>query len=231
LNEAAQNFTAELRRQPSPFYFQAAADLTRIATARAHTLSELLENLKTCSQASVFYHTFQTLHEHHYIREGFTNDFAHWAFAACNEVGLAEKLAAVDVRDFTSMESLREKFVLLLGTHLERNPVAGLRTAFEPFYFLAAETIEVPTPFVAHTVEEFAECIQNVSLGSIQHHFISARLRLKLKSNDFSVWLEEEAGLEQVAARLNRIDIYTNTLNDVRRRIYRTVQLALKEKP
>ncbi len=231
MNEAAQPPPAELRRQPSPFYFQSSADLTRIATARAHTLNELLENLKSCSQASVFYHTFQTLHEHHYIREGFTNDFAHWAFAACNEVGLAEKLAAVDVRDFTSMESLREKFVLLLGGHLEKNPASGLRTAFEPFYFLEAETVELPTSFVAHSVEEFAECVQNVSLGSIQHHFISARMRLKLKSNDFSVWLDEEAGLEQVATRLNRIDIYTNTLNDVRRRIYQTVTQALKGRP
>jgi len=50
-----------------------------------------------------------------------------------------------------------------------------------------------------------------VSIHSIHHHFIEARLRLKLASNDFSAWLEKELGLRQAAASLNRIDIYTLT--------------------
>ena len=45
------------------------------------------------------------------------------------------------------------------------------------------------------------------------------RLRLKLNSNDFSLWLENEMELPTLADRLTRIDIYTSTLNDIRRAI------------
>jgi hypothetical protein len=38
-------------------------------------------------------------------------------------------------------------------------------------------------------------------------------------SNDFSQWLEEEVGLPQAAESIERIDIYTNTLEGVRQHI------------
>jgi hypothetical protein len=208
----------------TPFYFNSAAYLTRIGRERATNLAELLEGLKNCPEASVFHHTFQTLREHHYIRAGFSNDFAQWAFAACNEVGLAERLAAVDVRDFTSLLAMRRRIVEAVESYLQQNPAAGARPAFEPFYFCASETVVVPTPFVARNLEEFAAGLERVSLYSISHHFISARLRLKLASNDFSVWLDEELGLAPLAARLNRTDIYTSTLNEVRHRLLQVVQ-------
>ena len=70
---------------------------------KATTLQELLEAIRTCAESSIFQHTFQTLAEHHFINGGFSNDFSHWAFASCNEVELAERLAAIDVREFTSI--------------------------------------------------------------------------------------------------------------------------------
>ena len=208
----------------APFYFNSESHLTRIGRERAANLDELLRGLKSCPDASIFYHTFQTLREHHYIRGGFSNDFAQWAFAACNEVGLAERLAAVDVRDFTSIGEIRGRIVGTVESHLKQNPASGARPAFEPFHFCASETVVAPTPFVANTLAEFAEALQRVSLYSIHHHFITARLRPPLTRNDFSVWLEEELGLAAVAARLNRIDMYTSTLNDVRAKILHIVQ-------
>jgi hypothetical protein len=216
--------TIGARTASKPFYFNSESHLTRIGRERATNLAELLENLKNCPDASIFYHTFQTLREHHYIRGGFSNDFAQWTFAACNEVGLAERLAAVDVRDFTSIQEIRHRIVGLVESYLKANPASGARPAFEPFYFCASETVVTPTPFVANTLEEFAECLQQVSLHSIHHHFITARLRPPLTRNDFSVWLEEELGLASLAARLNRIDIYTATLNDVRQKILQLVR-------
>src|ERR1700675_314095 len=92
------------RKAHTPFYFNSEAHLTRIGRERATNLAELLEEVKSCREASIFHHTFQTLREHHYIRGGFSNDFAQWVFAACNQVELAERLAAIDVRDFTTLE-------------------------------------------------------------------------------------------------------------------------------
>jgi hypothetical protein len=66
------------QRQPAPprkpgekpFYFNRSEHLMRIGRERASTLSELLETLRQCPDDSIFQHTFRTLQEHHFIRQG-----------------------------------------------------------------------------------------------------------------------------------------------------------------
>jgi Family of unknown function (DUF5752) len=217
----------QLRTPVKPFYFNTSAHLLRITTHKANTLAELLAALRVCTDDSMFQHTFRTLQDHHFIREGFSNDFAHWALTACNEPGLAEQLASVDVREFTSLGELRERFVQIVENHLQLNPADGSRRAEETFYFCAADIVMLPTNFVAETMQDFAKGMREVSVHSIHHHFIEARLRLKLMSNDFSQWLHEDVGLTEAARALNRIDIYTATLEDVRMQIVRVVERAL----
>jgi len=226
----AQNLpqpASPLRWARAPFYFNSAAHLIRIGQQKATTLAELAEYLRTCPDASIFQHMFQARQEHPYIREGFSHDFAHWAVAACNEIGLAERLAAVDVREYTSIKALRETLIGIVEEYLKKNPRTRERTAFEPFYFCASDTVVVPTPIVARNLAEFAEGLKQVSISGIHYHFIQARLRLKLNSNDFSVWLEQELDLGTLADRINRIDIYTSTLQDVRRQILKIIEKAL----
>lgn len=217
-----------LQRKPAkPFYFNTSAHLLRITTQRANTLADFLEALQKCPEDSIFQHSFRTLQEHHFIRQGFSNDFAHWTLSACNEPGLAERLAGVDVREFTSVAELRERFVKIVAEFLRDNPAAGLRLAEDTFYFCASDIVVMPTSFVAGTIQDFAEGLRKVSVHSIHHHFIEARLRLKLMSNDFSQWLHEDAGLTETARELNRIDIYTATLENVRAQMVRIVERAL----
>jgi len=215
------------RTPVKPFYFNTSGHLLRITTQKANTLAELLVALRTCPDESIFQHTFRTLQEHHFIREGYSNDFAHWALAACNEPGLAEQLAGVDVREFTSLSELRERFVQIVEKHLQFNPADGPRMAEETFYFCASEIEVMPTNFVAETMQDFTRGLREVSVHSIHHHFIEARLRLKLMSNDFSQWLHEDVGLTDAARALNRIDIYTATLEDVRRQMVRLLERSL----
>ncbi len=210
-----------------PFYFNTSAHLLRISREKASTLCELLGAIRTCPEDSIFQHTFRTLQEHHFIREGFSNDFAHWALFACNEPGLAEQLAGVDVREFTSIEELRLRIAQIIDAYVQRNQKAGDRVAREVFYFCASDIIVMPTPFVANSLPEFAEGLRQVSVHSIHHHFIEARLRLKLMSNDFSQWLQDDMGLVAAARALNHIDIYTGTLEDVRRQIVKVVERAM----
>jgi hypothetical protein len=208
----------------SPFYFNSAAHLLRIGREKAATLTELLEAIRTCPESSIFQHTFQTLAEHHFITGGFSNDFSHWAFASCNEVELAERLAAIDVREFTSIATLRERLIHIIESYLQKNPRAATRPAMEPFYLMASDLVVVPTPYVARNLEEFADGLHKVSIHAIYYHFIDARLRLKLNSNDFSVWLEKELDLPQAAEKVNRIVIYTLTLEEVRRGILKIIE-------
>ena len=202
--------TATLQRTPvKPFYFNTSAHLLRITKYKANTLAELLDAMRASPEDSIFQHTVRTLEEHHFLRAGFSNDFAYWALAACNEPSLAEALASVDVREFTSVAELRARLVQLLEKHLHQDPEIGTRAAEETFYFCAADSVVIPTGFQANTLHEFADGIRRVSVHSIHHHFIEARLRIKLMSNDFSQWLHEDAGLTETARSLNRIDIYT----------------------
>jgi hypothetical protein len=219
--------TTRPRWARSAFYFNSASHLLRIGREKATTLVELLEAIRTCPESSIFQHTFQTLAEHHYISSGFSNDFSHWAFASCNEVELAERLAAIDVREFTSIAALRERLIHVIESYLQKNPRAATRTAMEPLYLMASDLVVVPTPYVARNLEEFADGLGKVSIHAIYYHFIDARLRLKLNSNDFSVWLDKELDLPQAADKVNRIDIYTSTLEDVRRSILKIVEAEM----
>jgi Family of unknown function (DUF5752) len=216
-----------VRTPAKAFYFNTSTHLSRITRQKSNTLTEFLDALRECPEGSIFQHSFRTLQEHHFIREGFSNDFAHWVLSACNEPSLAEGLASVDVREFTSVAELRERFIQIVRNFLQRDPAASTRMARETFYFCASDSVVIPTNFVAHTLPEFAEGLRGISVHSIHHHFIEARLRLKLMSNDFSQWLHEDLGLTETARQLNRIDIYTVTLEDVRKQIIRIVERAL----
>ena len=224
---APQLPTTRPRWARSPFYFNSASHLLRIGREKATTLMELLEAIRTCPESSIFQHTFQTLAEHHFISSGFSNDFSHWAFASCNEVELAERLAAIDVREFTSMAALRERLIHVIESYLQKNSRAATRVAMEPFYVMASDLVVVPTPYIARNLEEFADGLHKVSIHAIYYHFIDARLRLKLNSNDFSIWLEKELDLPQAADKINRIDIYTSTLEEVRRGILKVLETEM----
>jgi hypothetical protein len=218
---------APLRTPEKPFYFNTSEHLLRIGRHRANTLPELLQALRECPDGSIFQHTFRTLQEHHFIRQGFSNDFAHWSLSACHEPVLAEQLASVDVREFTSIDGLRARMVEIVEEFLEAYPRSASRPAHEPFYFCAADLVVLPTPYVPDSLPGFVDGLRQVSVHSIHHHFIEARLRLKLMSNDFSQWLEEEVGLKETAQAIERIDIYTNTMEGVRQQIARIVQQAV----
>jgi hypothetical protein len=216
-----------MRKPDKPFYFNTSEHLVRIGRQKATTLAELWQALQTCPDDSIFQHTFRTLQEHHFIRQGFSNDFAHWCVSACNEPVLAEQLASVDVREFTAIDGLRKKMVGIVDDFLQQHPHSGSKAAHEPFFFCASDIVVLPTPFKPDSMPGFLDGLKEVNVHSIHHHFIEARLRLHLMSNDFSQWLEAEAGLHQAAESIERIDIYTNTMEGVRQQIAGIVEQNL----
>jgi hypothetical protein len=203
----------------TPFCFCSASSLTRVTGMRADSLAGLLENLRECSEASIFNHTFQTLEHHHFLTEGFSNDFAQWVLTSCNQPGLAERLASRDIRQYPKIEDLRGDFVRIIEEHLARSPESGKRTALEPFYFSEAVIVALPTLWKAYTLQEFCDAIRHVSIHTIHYHFVAARLREPFTWNDFSLWLDQSLGLRELSDRVDNIDIYTNTLESVRKQI------------
>jgi len=213
-----------------PFEFITASYLVLIGNQKACNLLELQQGIEGCSDASIFYHTFQSMGRHHFLlTEGFSNDFAQWVFGACNRPVPAEQLASLDIRDYVSLADLRGDLRRILGDYCKGNAREAQQAAFEPFYF--GETIEegVPLGIRAWTLEEFHSAVKKLGHAPLQFHFITSRLRLHLRSNDFSQWLSKELGLGELAKKIDRIDIYTNTLDSARDKISQLIEKELEQ--
>jgi len=217
-----------MKEAEQPFQFVTAPFLSRINNQVAGTLSELRDGLDHATDASIFYHTFQTLGRHHFLTEGFSNDFAQWVLASLNRAGLAERLAGIDVRDYLSMAELRSDLLRMILEHCEAEPRDAQLSAFEPFFFCEAVEVTAPLDLEARTLEQFRDGVAHIGHASFYHHFIASRLRLQLKTNDFSYWLENSLGLVELASRCNRIDIYAHTLDTARQKMIGTINQELR---
>jgi Family of unknown function (DUF5752) len=208
-----------LKRAQQPFQFATASYLTRICNQRATRLVELKKGLGECSDASIFYHTFHSLRRHHFLTEGFSDDFAQWIMAGCNLAELAEQLASLDLREYANLLDLRNDLLALVGNYCQAYPERAQQKAFEPFYFSESIEVSLPLGIQAQTLEEFQGILGELSNASFHFHFVTSRLRLHLRNNDFSLWFSSELGLEDLAQRAGRIDIYTNTLEAARKQL------------
>lgn len=209
---------------PHPFQFMTASYVIQINNQTVHTLEQLKEALNQASDASIFYHTFQSLGRHHFLTEGFSNEFAQWALAGLNRPQLAERLGGVDVRDYLSLAELRADLLRIVTEYCETNPREAAITAFEPFHFCECAEVTTPLGPPARSLTEFREALEKLSHASLYYHFLASRLRLKLQTNDFSRWLGCAMGREDLARRINRIDIYANTLDSARDSMVRIVR-------
>jgi len=204
-----------------PFEFFTVAPLIRVGNEVVETLAELRDGLERCSDASIFHHTFQTLGRHHFLTEGFSSDFAQWVLTATNRRELAEQLASLDIGDYLSIAELRSDLRRIVASYCDLFPQYANQTALERFWFCEGIEVSVPLDRCASTLEELQAGVEQMSHASFFFHFVSSRMRLHLRTNDFSLWLSRELGLERLAADVNRIDIYTNTLDSARAALVR----------
>jgi uncharacterized protein DUF5752 len=205
-----------MKTAEQPFYFNTASYVTCVSDIRATNLHQLADGLKRASDASIFDHTFQSLRRFHFLTEGFSNDFAQWALASCNRPELAEALAGLDIRRYTQLADLRADLTRLVDDYCAAHSAYARLDAFEPFYFCESMEVTVHMGVTARTLEEFRRGLENISHAAFQYHFLTSRLRLHKLTNDFSWWLEKELGLTDLARRVNRIDVYTNTIESAR---------------
>lgn len=211
-------------RAKAPFHFATASYLVRIGNEVAHNLLELQRGIAACSDASIFYHTFQSLGRHHFLTEGFSNDFAQWVLASCNRPSLAEQLASLDIRDYVSLADLRGDLLRLLRDYCQGNSRECQQAGFEAFYFAESPEEEVSLGIETWTLAEFYEALKHLPHGALQFHFLTSRLRLHLRTNDFSVWLAKELALTELARKIDQIDIYTNTLDSACTKISKLIE-------
>ena len=201
------------------FQFCSSASLEKLTGRKAHNLDELLELVKTCSRSSVFYHTFSAFRKLREIQTPYTNDFAVWIARHLNEEALAEKLLAIDLAEYNTIESLRARIIQLLEDHRSENHLLFERTATEPFYLYSLVRFVYLTDKFAYDLSSFRQLLDTISIDSIYYHFIESRLQTHLKSDDFSSWIEENLNYKELAENIRNIDINIYTLEELRVRI------------
>jgi hypothetical protein len=208
----------------NPFYFCTSSNLVELTGEKADNLEELVGLLKRCTGSAIFYHVFQSYRERHFAIEKYHSDFAQWISNSLDEEALAERLGVLDVRDFTSIRALREVIIQNIENHLQEHPQYKDRKGKTPFFFCQSVSIITPTKHIAWGLEDFYRIIENIGVRSIHYHLIEARLRLGIRTNDFSHWIRTSLNKERLAKRVENIDIYLHTLEEIRRIILQHVQ-------
>jgi len=216
--------TVETRIAKTPFELYTLAHVTRRRGQTASTPRELLASLATCSDESIYHHVIVAMRSQLGVTGRVSNDLAQWAACSLKREELGERLAMADL-DCHTIADLRKSLCQIVGDYLEAFPASADEVAETPFYFCEGLDVEVPVDSRARTLEEFRQCVEEMSGESFYLHFVAPRSRRERQSNDFSVWLETSLGLGALAKKINEIDLMDSTLEGARERILELIDL------
>ena len=203
------------------FRFYTRLQLKALTALKASNITGLVELIRTVPGSSIYYHTHHFLQQHQYLSPEPPNDFAYWITNALNEDVLGEKLASIDTIQYPTIRSLRNEIVRVISDYIRRNPSIKLRFASpdKVFHFIKSISFVMPTPYVAKNLKDFAEILKKITLDSVYFHMFEARLRLEKETNDFSFWLGTSLLEKGLAQKINSLDPYTYTMEDLRKKV------------
>ena len=204
----------------SPFIVKDCA-LAAIATGkRAQNIRELLDNIRTISAASIYYHFWGGLLRPRFDDPEYNNDLAIWAFYGLQDTVLAERLGIIHPNDYSDLEALRGEIIDVLEERLDEMDWVPWAKADNQFYFVRSQIVVFDTMRRIRTPEELARLIPDLSLGSIFYHFIDAQRRSPKGIDDFQAWLMESfQGYDALCRSLDALDPFFSGLNDLRTKL------------
>ncbi len=214
-----------------PFVFYTRLHLSELTGLRACTVTELLDMIKEVSQSCIYHHTHRYLQPHQFLSPEPPNDFAYWVTNVWGERRLGERLASIDIVQFSSLRQLRDAIVLAIENYLEKYPHIKRKFASpgDEFHFTKTVSFFLPTPYIAHNLSEFADLLKQTTLNSLYFHIFEARLRLDKGINDFSYWLDTSLGESKLSDQIQCLDPYTYTMNDLKITILKLINNRLSE--
>src|ERR1700692_1411379 len=159
--------------QQTPFRFYTELRLVQLTGRKARTIRQLLGHLQKVPGSSIFYHTHQRLLEHHFETPTGPNDFGLWVADALQEDALGERLAFIDLRDYSSVRDLRSAIIAIIENQIVRDGKIRLRHSppGEEFHFCRSKSFVMSTGQVAQSVEEFFRVLPSISNPSLYFHF------------------------------------------------------------
>ncbi|MFH0941203.1 MAG: DUF5752 family protein [Candidatus Omnitrophota bacterium] len=208
------------------FRFFTRLHLTELTGLKAANLSQLLKFIKEVSGSCIYHHTHKFLQQHQFYSPEPPNDFAYWVTDVLGEDELGEKLASIDIVQYSTIRSLRDKIADTIEVFLNNSTLAKLKFAreCEEFHFLKSVSFVLVTKSEACNLKEFADVLERIAIDSIYFHFFESRLRLEKGCNDFSNWIENSCGDKRLADEISRLDPYTYTLEGLRTTLVRMIR-------
>lgn len=210
------------------FHFYTRLNQTELLGKKAKNLVELLEGIKSVPDSSIYHHTHRFIQQHHYMSPQPPNDFAYWITDVLKEDALGEKIASVDVIEFKKIVDLKARFIEILSDYLKKHKKIRDCPDNQEFHFMACKTFVLPTSYVAHSVKQFRQVLEKVSVHSLYFHIFEARMRLGKIDNDFSRWLRD-LGEKSLASKISKLDPYSYTLEGLRKKIISIIDKETKE--
>ncbi|MFH0771134.1 MAG: DUF5752 family protein [Candidatus Omnitrophota bacterium] len=222
---------SELIKAKGPFIFYTRLHLSELTGLRASTLGQLLELIKEVNGSCIYHHTHRFLQQHQRLSPEPPNDFAYWVTEVLGEDELGERLASIDIIQFTTIRSLREKIAATIAEYLDKNPLAKVRFSREgeEFNFIKSVSFILPTNYVAYDLKDFIDILSRITVDSIYYHIFEARLRLEKNTNDFSNWIGTSVGDEKLAKEISKLDPYTFTLEGLRNKVIKIVKRRIPD--
>jgi hypothetical protein len=209
-----------------PFEFRQCINILKATGRKAKNLRELSHIISEVNEESIFHHTCQYFLKEH-VHE-YTNDFAHWAGESLEERALSEHLSNIDPYDFRKISDLRSELFRVIDGYLDLFPEPREAMAGDEFYFNQTISIVFPIGIRAQNLAEFLMAIKHIDAGSIYYHFYEARTRLGGGTDDFSAWIKNAFGKDELAAQIVAIDPFMHTIEGIREHIIDAVEKELR---
>jgi len=191
----------------------------------AVNLRELRERVAIASENVLYHHFFETPIRHTFDDPFYRNDFAVWASLRLRDPALAERLGIIDPYGCTSIEALRAATLEIIDDRLSETAIVPWAGPGEEFFFAEAITVVFDTGERIRQPHDLPAAILRMTSGSIYFHFLEARRREPHGLDDFTAWfLQKAEEFADYRAALSAIDIYFNSLGQIREELARALR-------
>ena len=177
-----------------PFHFYSRLNLLELTGVQARTARGLLRGIKKAPGAVIYHHTHHFLQRHQRLSPEPPNDFAYWVTRILGDDDLGERLASIDLCQFSTIGGLKVALVDCLEGYLGEHGQQRSAPPGREFQFIKAVTFILPTGHVASDLEEFWQTIEQITVNSLYFHMFEARLRLGKRTKPFFFVAGREPG-------------------------------------
>ncbi len=205
----------------APFLVKDCAQLQVATGLRAQNVRELRDRLQRVPAACVDYHFWGGLLRPHFDDPEYANDFAIWARHGLHDYKLAERLSVIDPTRTSDLEVLREEVLDVIERRIDEGEYLTWARPDRQFQFIRSQLVVFDTGRRIARPRDLPAGVAAMSAGSIFFHFVDARRRPPVRSDDFRAWLGTfGARYAPAAEALANIDPFFTTLVDLRDEVH-----------